>query len=249
MSVLAPPEPPHPDELEALIPEARARQRKRWLGAVVAVALLAGAATAINSIATGRRGTTATSGGPTAAVRTGKACGIQVNDTRIVESTGRTLYREPGPWTADHPHPSVVRCSGSSAWVVWDNGAAMNQEGYVGAHSTDGGHSWSLVFAEGYFGVNAQHQLDSYLGPWTLVGPHVAYFTGWCPACGTGPAFGTDSLAVTRDDGRTFKEYKIPGLNGYMPVRLRVSGREATIWGKRVARGVPPRKTVTLHIG
>jgi len=248
MAVSSPPRPPEQGEPEALIPEARARQRKRWLGAAIAVALLAGAATTINAIASGRSGTTAKSGEPTVAMKTGKACGIRVHDVRIIDSTGHTLYREPGSWTPGYPHPSVVQCSGASAWVVWDNGAAMSQEGYVGAHSTDGGHTWRLVFAESYFGVNAPHELDSYLGPWTLTGPHVAYFTGWCPVCGTGAAFGTDSLAVTRDDGRTFREYKIRGLTGYMPVRLRVSGRKVTIWGKRVARGVPPRKIVMLHL-
>jgi hypothetical protein len=40
MSVVAPP--PH-DELEALIREARARQRKRWLVGVVLMAAVAGA--------------------------------------------------------------------------------------------------------------------------------------------------------------------------------------------------------------
>jgi hypothetical protein len=41
MSVVAPPEPPRPDELEALIREARARQRRRWIQIVTAVAAAA----------------------------------------------------------------------------------------------------------------------------------------------------------------------------------------------------------------
>src|SRR3954453_14499601 len=46
MSVVSPPPviPPEQDELEALIREARARQRKRWLGAAALVAFLAGGA-------------------------------------------------------------------------------------------------------------------------------------------------------------------------------------------------------------
>lgn len=246
--MLTPVRPPAQDEREALIREARARQRKRWLGAVAAISVLAGAALAVDSIVPSRGPSTSLGDGrPSAVVKSGNACGIRVENMRIVDSGGRTLYREPGNWTPSYPHPAVVRCSGSTAWVVWDNGAAMNQEGYVGARSRDGGRTWRLVFAEAYFGVRAPHQLDSYLGPWTLTGPRVAYFTGWCPACGTGSVFGTDSLSVTRDDGRTFQEFKIPGLSGYMPVSIRVSGRAVTISGKRVASGIRPRKTVTIH--
>jgi hypothetical protein len=40
--------------LEALIREARARQRKRWLGAAAVIAVLAGGGLAIHSIAFGR---------------------------------------------------------------------------------------------------------------------------------------------------------------------------------------------------
>jgi photosystem II stability/assembly factor-like uncharacterized protein len=47
MSVVAPPEPPPPDELEALIPEARARQRRRWLFLAAGVAIAAGVGLAI----------------------------------------------------------------------------------------------------------------------------------------------------------------------------------------------------------
>ncbi|HEX4323273.1 MAG TPA: DUF4232 domain-containing protein [Gaiellaceae bacterium] len=41
MSVIAPPESPPHDELEALIREARVRQRRRWLGAAAGVAIAA----------------------------------------------------------------------------------------------------------------------------------------------------------------------------------------------------------------
>ena len=244
MSVLTPPEQAFPDELEALIREARARQRKRRLGAAAVVALLAGGVVAAYSIAGGGSPRAArSSGGIGPAVRSGKACGIRVDARRIVGAGGQTLYREPGNWTPGYPHPSVVRCSGPSVWVVWDNGAASNQEGYVGAHSRDGGRTWRLVFAEAYFGVAAPHELDSYLGPWTLVG-NVAYFTGSCPVCSNG----TVSLSVTKDGGRTFSEYKVPALDGFAPSGIRVSGHDVTIRGTRLARGVAPRKTVTIHI-
>jgi uncharacterized protein DUF4232 len=53
MPVLAPPPvtPPSPDELEALIREARARQRRRWMIAAAAVAAVTGAAFAAYSVA------------------------------------------------------------------------------------------------------------------------------------------------------------------------------------------------------
>jgi photosystem II stability/assembly factor-like uncharacterized protein len=129
---------------------------------------------------------------------------------------------------------------------VWDNGAASSQEGYVGARSSDGGHTWRLVFAESYFGVNAPHELDSYLGPWTLGGPRAAFFTGWCPVCGRYPS-GTTSLWVTKDGGRKFRDYKIPALAGYQPIGIRVSGRYVAIRAKGFFHRTWRRKTVTLR--
>ena len=252
MSIVAPPPvtPPRPDEREALIREARERQRKRWLGAAAVVALLAGAALGLDAIMAGESSNPSRpAGGPTPAAANGKGCGIRVADTRIVDAGGSTVYREPGNWTPGYPRSHVVRCSGSSIWVVWDNGAASSQEAYVGAHSIDRGSTWHLIFAENYFGVNAAHELDSYLGPWALLGPRAAYFTGWCPVCGGESAVsGTTSLWVTKDGGRTFREYRIPALIGYEPVALRVSGRDATISAKGFFRGVWRRKTVTVHV-
>ena len=247
---LAPPRPPSSDELEALIREARARQRRRWLGVTALVAVLSGTALGVYSVMRGTSPSATTGGvGATPAVRSGKACGIRVSDTRILSADGRTLYREPGNWTPSYPHPSVVRCSGSTVWVVWDNGAAMNQEGYVGARSSDGGRAWHLVMAERYFGVNAPHQLDSYLGAWTLGGPRVAYFTGWCPVRGARPPFGSVSLSVTKDSGTTFRRYQIPALNGYQPIGIQVSARDVAIRAKGFFRGSWRRKTVTIRVG
>jgi hypothetical protein len=249
VSVIAPPEPPSHDELEALIPEARARQRKRWLGAAVVVALLAGAGVGIDSIVgAGRPSSSVGSHGPTPALKASNACGVRVVDTRIVTAEGNTLFREPGHWSPGFPRPHTVRCSGPTVWVVWDNGAGMMQEAYVAARSPDRGRSWKLVFAERFFDVKAPRELDAYLGPWTLRGPRIAYFTGWCPACGTATVSGTVSLWVTKDNGRSFREYKVPALDGYAPSRIRVSGDMVTIFGKRVARGVEPHRTATVRV-
>ena len=68
MSVVAPP--PH-DDLELLIREARARQRRRWMIAAVVVAVGAGAAVAAYAVAGGRAGRQASTpiSGPAAAAR------------------------------------------------------------------------------------------------------------------------------------------------------------------------------------
>jgi hypothetical protein len=247
MRVSSPPPPgrSRSDELELLIREARARQRRRRLAAAAFIALLAGAAIGLNSVVGGGSSAAARAGGgPTLAVRSGNACGVRIADTRIVDAGGHTLYREPGNWAPGYPRAHVVRCSGPAIWVVWNNGAASSQQAYVGARSGDGGRHWQLVFAESYFGVNAPHELDSYMGAWTLHGPRVAYFTGTCPACGRG----TVSLWVTRDGGRTFHRYRVPALTGFAPVGIRVSGDEVTIRATRFSRGVAPRKTATIRI-
>jgi hypothetical protein len=60
---------------------------------------------------------------------------------------------------------------------------------------------------------------------------------------------GTVALWVTKDGGRTFREYKVPALTGYAPDRIRVTGREVTIAGARlyIRRG-SPRKAETVRI-
>lgn len=53
MSVVAPPEPPRPEDLEALIREARARQRRRWTIGAVAVATVAAIGLAVWAVVPG----------------------------------------------------------------------------------------------------------------------------------------------------------------------------------------------------
>jgi hypothetical protein len=146
-----------------------------------------------------------------------------------------------------------IQCSGPTIWAVFFNGAGMSQEAYFGVRSADAGRTWRRVFSEGMFGPKAPHHLDAELGVWTLHGPRDAYFTGTCPACGDG--LGTVSLSVTKDGGATFRMYKVPALAQYEPTRLRVSGRDVTIRGRRLARKLdkPPfevytHKSVTLRV-
>jgi hypothetical protein len=243
--------PPPQDEPELLIPEARARQRKRWRGAAAFVAPLAGAAVGISAIIGGQGATTTSRGTPGPAALSRSRCGIRTEGVRLFQG-GRTVYREPGRYMHPNGGPgATIQCSGSTIWAVWFNGAGMSQEAYLGARSGDDGHTWRLVFTEGMFGPKAPHHLDAYLGVWALHGPRDAYFTGACPACG----YGTVSLWVTRDGGETFRPYKIPALTGYGPTRISVSGRDVTIGTRRVARKTnsPPyeiymHKTVILRV-
>ena len=217
---VAPPRPPSPDGLEALIREARARQRRRRVGAA-ALAVLAGAAVAIFSVLGGTTSSPHARGGNGAGGSAASRCGVRVDGVRILQG-GRLVYREPVSRTFGHQ----IKCSGSTIWVLFFNGVASSQEAYFGVRSGDGGHSWRVVFAERFFNVKAPHQLvTGYLGPWTLGGPRDAYFTGICVACG----YGTVSLWVTKDSGRTFRMYRVPALTGYRPTGIRVAGHEVTI--------------------
>ena len=160
-------------------------------------------------------------------------CPVHVVGKRIVDAAGRTVYTDPGQQAIAYE----IRCSGRSVWVMFHGGAASSQEAYVLVRSADAGRSWRLVAAESYFGVKAPHELDSYSGPWTIVGPNAAYFVGSCPACG----LWTVSLWVTHDGGRTFRRYAVPELDGHGATlrSVSVSGATVTI----VARG----RTATVH--
>lgn len=234
MSVVAPP--PH-DELELLIREARARRRKRWAGVTALVAAVAGCALAAYSIAAGGSPAVSHAGQSRPGAKPGEACGLRGVGVRILDRSGRTVYREPGHYVHPNSGFPTIRCSGSTVWAVWFNGAGMSQEAYLGARSGDGGRTWKLVFTEGMFGPKAPHHLDAYLGVWRLAGARTAYFTGSCPACGVG----TVSLWVTKDGGKTFRSYEVPALAGFAPTHLSISGREVTIRAKRVVRKINPQ--------
>lgn len=247
MAVDVPPQVRSQDELEAPIREARQRQLRRKLRGSAAIAVAAGVGLVLWAALPGGSkpvpGHRPTRGGMSV-TESGGACGVRVADTRILDASGHSLYREPGNWSPGYPRSHQVRCSGSTIWVVWDNGAAANQEGYVGARSGDGGHRWKLVFAETYFGVRAPHELDAYLGAWTLHGPKDAYFSGRCPACG----YGTVSLWVTRDGGRTFHRYQLATLTGYATTKIRVFGDRVAVSARRWIPGRPAKKTVAIHV-
>lgn len=245
--MIAPPKPPSHDELEALIKEARERQLRRRLFGAAVVAIAAGVGLAMwAALPDGSKSNVTQQGnsGSLPVTESGQSCGVRATGTQILDRSGRTLYREPGNWSPGYPRSHEVRCSGSTIWVVWDNGAASSQEAYVGVHSADGGHHWRLVFAERYFGVNAPHQLDAYMSVWTLHGPKAAYFIGRCPACG----YGSVSLWVTKDEGRTFHAYQLATLTGYAATKIRVLGDRVTVSARRWIPGRPVRKTITIRV-
>jgi hypothetical protein len=165
---------------------------------------------------------------------------VHVARKRIVDDQGRTVYRDPGY----RVHAAQVKCSGRTIWVLFHGGAASSQEAYVGVRSGDGGHTWKLLLSEAYFGVRAPFTIDSYSGPWTIVGENAAYFVGWCPACGRG----TISLTFTLDGGRHFRRYKVRALTGYLATGIRVRGNAVTIAARRELGVGPRRRTATIEV-
>jgi len=220
--------------------------RRSMLLVLVCVAVLSGCSGSHHISVTGTRSSSHATpeGGKAPVAQHGHSCAVRVIGARILDQSGHVLYRDPGGF-GTHPHLHQVRCSGPTIWVVFNNGAAMSQEAYVGVRSGDAGRTWRLVFAEPYFGVKAPHELDSYMGPWTLVG-RLADFTGSCPACSPKKMVG---LWVTRNLGRTFRSYPIRALGGFEPTRIRVHRSRVTIWGSRVLRGEPPEERVTVRVG
>ena len=107
------------------------------------------------------------------------------------------------------------------------------------------GRTWKLLLTEPYFGIRAPFSIDSYSGPWTIVGENAAYFVGWCPVC---TAHGTVSLTVTLDGGRHFRRYKIPGLTNFRGTGIRVVGDDVTITAKSELRIGPRTRTVTIEL-
>jgi hypothetical protein len=233
--------------LDPLIAEAKRRARRRQL---IALAIGVVSLGAVATYAAPRGGSwgdvTARVSIPAGA--TGVGCGVRGVGARILTPAGRTLYREPGEY--DHPNRGfpTIQCSGSTVWAVWFNGVGMMRESYVGARSLDGGRTWRPVFAD--IGLKAPKPLDAYLGVWTLRGPRTAYFAGSCPACSDTHGPVTNALYVTRNAGRSFREYALPSLTGYSVTRIAVHGAEVTLAAKWSVRGVTPaRKRVTVTVG
>jgi hypothetical protein len=167
-------------------------------------------------------------------------CPVHIVGKRIEDRHGQTVYRAPGYRIV----AAQVKCSGSTIWVLFHGGRASSQEAYVGVRSGDGGRTWKLLLSEPYFGVRAPFTIDSYSGPWTIVGENAAYFVGWCPACGSG----TVSLTVTLDGGRHFHRYRIPELTGFQATGIRVVGDDVTITAKSHLPSGPRRRTVTVEV-
>jgi hypothetical protein len=166
---------------------------------------------------------------------------------RVVDRAGHTVYRDPSNYVV----AAQVKCSGRTVWVLFHGGGASSQELYLGLRSGDGGRTWKLLLSDAYFGIRAPFTIDSYSGPWTIVGENAAYFVGWCPACGQGPAYGTVSLIVTLDGGRHFRRYKIPRLTGFRGTGVRVVGDDVIVTATRFyfpRTGPRTRKvTITVH--
>ena len=159
---------------------------------------------------------------------------------RIVDQGGHTVYRAP----VYRALAAQVKCDGRTVWILFHGGAESSQEAYVGVRSGDGGRTWQLLLSEPYFGVRAPFTIDSYSGPWTIVGRNAAYFVGWCPACGRG----TVSLTVTLDGGRHFRRYKLPKLTGFRGTGIRVVGHDVIVTARSNLRSGPRIRMVTVEV-
>lgn len=169
-----------------------------------------------------------------------RGCPFHVAGKRLVDRHGQTVYRYPGY----RVFAAQVKCSGRTVWVLFHGGAEASQEAYLGVRSATAGRTWKRLLAEPYFGIKAPFTIDSYSGPWTIVGEKRAYFVGWCPACG----HGTVSLTVTRDGGRHFRRYSIRRLAGFRGSSIHVVGTNVTITAKSQLRTGPRTRSLTLHI-
>ena len=101
--------------------------------------------------------------GQSAALR---GCPFHVVGKRVVDSRGQTVYRYPGY----RVFAAQVKCSGRTVWVLFHGGVAASQEAYLGVRSGNSGRTWKRLLAEAYFGIKAPFTIDSYSGPWTIVG-------------------------------------------------------------------------------
>jgi hypothetical protein len=169
------------------------------------------------------------------------ACPVHIVGKRIVDNRGQTVYRDPGYRVL----AAQVKCSGRAVWVLFHGGVASSQEAYLGVRSGDGGRTWKLLLSAPYFGVRAPFTIDSYSGPWTIVGQNAAYFVGWCPACGR---YGTVSLTVTLDGGRHFRRYKVAKLSGFRGSGIRVVGDDVTITARSESQTGLRTRTVTIEV-
>jgi hypothetical protein len=168
-------------------------------------------------------------------------CPVHVVGKRLVDANGDTIYRYPGYRLG----ATNIKCSGRTIWVLFHGGVASSQEAYLGVRSGDGGRTWKRLLAEAYFGINAPFTIDSYSGPWAIVGENRAYFVGSCPACG----YGTVSLTVTQDGGKHFRRYAVPRLTGFRVTSIRVAGHDVTLAARNGFRRGPRTRRVTIHVG
>jgi hypothetical protein len=169
------------------------------------------------------------------------ACPVHVVGKRIEDAAGRTTYRYPGNFVPR----AEIRCSGRVVWVLLHGGGASSQELYLGLRSSDRGRTWRLLLAEPYFGIKAPFMIDSYSGPWTIVGQNAAYFVGWCPVC---IPYGTVSLTVTLDGGRHFHRYQVPLLNDFRATSVTVAGDDVAITAESMLRVGPRTRTAVVDV-
>ena len=137
-------------------------------------------------------------------------------------ASGSAVYRTldgGGRWTRVDAGPNdlvnegwlaTVKCTGTSAWVMWTGGAAAGSQGYRVSRTLDGGSQWQVVLGQLDDALPNLTRIDSYSGPFAIASASDAGFIGQCPACGVGDS----SYTRTTNGGRTFSHAPLAGLSG-----------------------------------
>ncbi|MGH2705233.1 MAG: WD40/YVTN/BNR-like repeat-containing protein [Actinomycetota bacterium] len=123
-----------------------------------------------------------------------------------------------GSFGASRQWTSTIHCRGrDNAWVLFEDGAASNQESYLVMVTPDTGKHWRTVLqdqirCEGCPGPQAS-QIDAYPGPFEALSASSAVFVGWCPACAPAHV----NLVSTTDGGATWRRRPVVETNGVFP--------------------------------
>lgn len=137
-------------------------------------------------------------------------------------ASGSAVYRTfdgGGLWTHVDAGPNdfvnegwlaTVKCTGTSAWVMWTGGAAAGSQDYRVSRTLDRGAHWQIALGQLDDALPNLTRIDSYSGPFEIASASDAGFIGQCPACGVGDS----SYTWTTNGGRTFSHAPLSGLSG-----------------------------------
>jgi len=187
------------------------------------------------------------------------AVGADGNQFQVLRTTtgGRAWTRQ---WTAPVGavwplgHAQLLFTSATAGWALLTAGqGCASQEPYVLYHTADsGGHWWAILEGGGACGGPGYPRglsypgLDGYPGPLAAHGP-----LAWIVAAS--PASGTEKVAATRDDGRTWTYARSIPTGAVLPIGAADFADAQRGWvatgGEVEHRVVAADGTVRYHLG